>query len=85
MVQKIIILVLAIVASIGVGFYIQTNNQKNTTSVKQRFKDTVHVLNDQADRFSKEVDEQKKKAFLAFKQKKDELLDHQQKELLDYH
>lgn len=85
MVQKIIIVGLAIIASIWVGMYIQSYNKNSTMSVQERFKDIMNQTNDKAQDLLKEADEQKKKAIKIVKDKKDDFLNQQQKDLLGQH
>lgn len=83
--QKIIIVGLAIIASIWVGMYIQSYNKNSTMSVQERFKDIMNQTNDKAQDLLKEADEQKKKAIKIVKDKKDDFLNQQQKDLLGQH
>lgn len=85
MIQKIIILGLAVAASIWVGMYIQSYNKNNTMNVQEHFQDIVDQTSDQAKGLLKEADEQKKKAIEKLQEKKDNFLKQQQKELFGQH
>lgn len=85
MIQKIIILGLAVAASIWVGMYIQSYNKNSTMNVQERFQDIVDQTSDQAKDLLKEADEQKKKAIEKLQEKKDNFLKQQQKELFGQH
>lgn len=80
MFRKFFILAAAIGVCIGIGMYIQSHNH-SSLSAQQRFKNIMDMAEEQAQDVMKETDEKKKKAIQIFIDKKDVLLEQQQKEL----
>ncbi|CAI3945789.1 unnamed protein product [Commensalibacter communis] len=83
MIRKIIVLVVAIAACIGLGVYIRSYNSNNSFNAQQRFNTIVQAADEQAQDLLKETDEKKKKNAQLFIERKDNLLQQQQKELFN--
>ncbi|CAI3922666.1 unnamed protein product [Commensalibacter communis] len=83
MIRKIIVLVVAIAACIGLGVYIRSYNSNNSFNAQQRFNTIMQAADEQAQDILKETDEKKKKNAQLFIERKDNLLRHQQKELFN--
>lgn len=85
MIKRILIVVIAVGACVWFGMYIKSYNSNTSFNVQQRFKDIMDSAEDQAQSILKEADEKKKKAFQTLKDRKDTLIQQQQKELFDQH
>ncbi|MDI2111913.1 hypothetical protein [Commensalibacter nepenthis] len=83
MIKKIIVVVMAVVACIALGIYIKSYNSNNSFSAQQRFDTIMQGADEQAQDLLKETDEKKKKGIQLFIEKKDNLLQQQQKELFN--
>lgn len=83
MIKKFLILVVAIGASIWLGLFIKSYNSNTTFNAQQRFKKIMDTVDEKTHALLKEADDKKKKAFQMLKDKEDNILRQQQKELFD--
>lgn len=83
MIKKVLILVVAIGASIWLGLFIKSYNSNTTFNAQQRFKKIMDTVDEKTIALLKEADDKKKKAFQMVKDKEDNILRQQQKELFD--
>lgn len=85
MIKKILVVAVAVGACIWLSMYIKSYNSNTHFNVQQRFNDIMESADEQAQQILKETDEKKKRAFEILKDRKDDLLRQQQKELFNQH
>lgn len=83
MIKKFLVVVAAIGACVWLGFFIKSYNSNTTFNAQQRFKRIMDTVDEKTHALLKQADEQKKKAFQMVKEKEDNILRQQQKELFD--
>ncbi|CAI3923062.1 MULTISPECIES: hypothetical protein [Commensalibacter] len=83
MIKRVLTVAIAVGACIWFVTYIKSYNSNTNFNVQQRFDDIMDSAQDQAQSILKEADEKKKKAFQILKERKDTLIQQQQKELFD--